>query len=126
RRGAARRAVLLRHRRASVRRGADPRRGAAGRQRAGDAAPAAWARSGLVRSSERGSPMTAVLPIVLSALVAGGAAQAAGPAVPLQRFLLVVGANAGGGDRAKLQYAISDAARLYRVHREVGAGVAAH
>ena len=41
-------------------------------------------------------------------------------AVPVQRFLLVVGANAGGADRAKLQYAISDAERFARVMVELG------
>src|SRR5215471_4649092 len=45
---------------------------------------------------------------------------AAGAPVPLQRFLLVVGANAGGGDRPKLQYAISDAERFARVMVELG------
>jgi hypothetical protein len=45
---------------------------------------------------------------------------AAAAPVPIQRFLLVIGANAGGGDRAKLQYAISDAERFARVMIELG------
>jgi hypothetical protein len=52
--------------------------------------------------------------------VLGGTASAAGAPVPIQRFLLVIGANAGGGDRAKLQYAISDAERFARVMVELG------
>jgi Caspase domain len=64
--------------------------------------------------------MTAVLAIVLSAALGGATASAAGAPVPVQRFLLVVGANAGGGDRAKLQYAISDAERFARVMVELG------
>jgi Caspase domain len=39
---------------------------------------------------------------------------------PLQRYALVVGANAGGGDRPKLQYAISDAERFARVMVDLG------
>jgi len=42
---------------------------------------------------------------------------------PLQRYALVVGANAGGGDRPALQYAISDAERFARVMVDLG-GVA--
>jgi hypothetical protein len=34
---------------------------------------------------------------------------------PLQRYALVIGANAGGADRAPLQYAVSDAERFARV-----------
>jgi hypothetical protein len=64
--------------------------------------------------------MTAALPILLSALLSGPDLQAARATVPLQRFLLVVGANAGGGDRAKLQYAVSDAERFARVMVELG------
>jgi len=64
--------------------------------------------------------MTAVLPIVLSALLSGANTQAVRATVPLQRFLLVVGANAGGGERPKLQYAISDAERFARVMVELG------
>jgi len=41
----------------------------------------------------------------------------------LQRYALVVGANAGGGDRPTLQYAISDAERFARVMVDLG-GVA--
>src|SRR5215471_2365743 len=64
--------------------------------------------------------MTAALPIVLSILLSGADTQGARATVPLQRFLLVVGANAGGGDRARLQYAISDAERFARVMVELG------
>ena len=39
---------------------------------------------------------------------------------PLQRYALVVGANAGGGDRPTLQYAISDAERFARVMVDLG------
>ena len=42
---------------------------------------------------------------------------------PLQRYALVVGANAGGADRPRLRYAISDAERFARVMIEIG-GVA--
>jgi hypothetical protein len=38
----------------------------------------------------------------------------------LQRFALVVGANAGGGGRPQLQYAISDAERFARVMVDLG------
>lgn len=41
-------------------------------------------------------------------------------AVPVQRFLLVIGANAGGSDRPKLQYALSDAERFARVMVDLG------
>jgi len=68
--------------------------------------------------------MNLVLAMALSASLAGSTAPAApAAALPVQRFLLVIGANAGGGDRAKLQYAISDAERFSRVMMELG-GVA--
>ena len=38
----------------------------------------------------------------------------------MQRFALVIGANAGGGDRPKLQYAVSDAERFARVMVDLG------
>jgi hypothetical protein len=44
-------------------------------------------------------------------------------AVPVQRFTLVIGANAGGDERPRLRYAISDAERFARVFAELG-GVA--
>ena len=47
----------------------------------------------------------------------------ASAAGPLQRYALVIGANAGGGDRPLLRYAVSDAERFARVLVEVG-GVA--
>ena len=65
--------------------------------------------------------MIGVLAIAFSAALGSAAPGAHAPApVPIQRFLLVVGANAGGGDRAKLQYAISDAERFARVMVELG------
>ncbi|HEY2431505.1 MAG TPA: caspase family protein [Vicinamibacterales bacterium] len=54
------------------------------------------------------------------AIAMTGAAAAASAAVPVQRFVLVVGANLGGGDRAKLLYAISDAERFARVMLDLG------
>ena len=47
---------------------------------------------------------------------------AAGPveAAPVQRFMLVIGANSAGADRPKLQYAVSDAERFARVLVELG------
>jgi hypothetical protein len=47
-------------------------------------------------------------------------------AAPVQRFLLVVGANAGGTDRAALQYALSDAERFARVMVDLGGVPQAH
>ena len=64
--------------------------------------------------------MRAALAIVLSATLGGTAASAADGPATIERFLLVIGANAGGGDRAKLQYAISDAERFARVMVELG------
>jgi hypothetical protein len=62
--------------------------------------------------------MKAVLAIVVSFLLLAPARASAD--VAIQRFLLVIGANAGGADRAKLQYAISDAERFARVMSELG------
>jgi hypothetical protein len=45
---------------------------------------------------------------------------AAWSAEPLERHILVVGANAGGHDRPQLKYAISDAERFARVLVELG------
>ena len=45
---------------------------------------------------------------------------AAWPAEPLQRYALIVGANAGGGDRPELQYAVTDAERFARVLADLG------
>ena len=64
--------------------------------------------------------MKAALSVVLSALICGAAGAPAIAAVPVQRFLLVIGANAGGSDRPRLQYAISDAERFARVMVELG------
>ena len=52
-------------------------------------------------------------------LLIGGAAPA-GAATSVERFLLVVGANAGGSERSRLQYAVSDAERFARVMVELG------
>ena len=63
-----------------------------------------------------------VLPAVIGstlALVPAGASAAG----PLQRYVLVVGANSGGANRPPLQYAISDAERFARVMVDLG-GVA--
>jgi hypothetical protein len=57
---------------------------------------------------------------VLSTLVHPAPAWSAGP---LQRYALVIGANFGGADRPRLQYAVSDAERFARVLVELG-GVA--
>ena len=45
---------------------------------------------------------------------------AAWSAEPLQRYALIVGANAGGGDRPELRYAVADAERFARVLDELG------
>jgi hypothetical protein len=44
-------------------------------------------------------------------------------ASPVQRYVLIAGANHGGGDRARLKYAVSDAERFAQVMAELG-GVA--
>ena len=49
--------------------------------------------------------------------LAGTDASAAGP---LQRYALIVGANAGGANRPQLQYAIADAERFARVLVDLG------
>jgi hypothetical protein len=41
-------------------------------------------------------------------------------AAPVQRFMLVIGANSAGADRPKLRYAVSDAERFARVLVELG------
>ena len=45
---------------------------------------------------------------------------AAWSAGPLQRYALIVGANAGGGDRPQLRYAVTDAERFARVLVDLG------
>ena len=40
--------------------------------------------------------------------------------VPVQRFMLVIGANSGGADRPALHYAVSDAERFARVMLDLG------
>ena len=54
--------------------------------------------------------------IAVSLVLAGGSVEAA----PVQRFMLVIGANSAGGDRPKLRYAVSDAERFARVLVELG------
>src|SRR4029077_20066059 len=121
-RGAAVGALLLRRRRRAVRRSADRRRRACG---AVIARAAARARSGDLLAAERGQTMR------LTLLACAGAAAALVPAPAwsagaLQRYALVVGANAGGADRPLLQYAISDAERFGRVLVEIGGVAPAH
>ena len=43
-----------------------------------------------------------------------------GKAGVVQRFTLVIGANSGGADRPRLQYAVTDAERFSRVLKELG------
>lgn len=57
-----------------------------------------------------------LLPLVVTLALAAPASAA----LPVQRYLLVVGANAGGADRGRLQYAVSDAERFARVMVELG------
>src|SRR5262252_241635 len=64
--------------------------------------------------------MKPVCTTVFVALLAVACALPASAALPLQRYLLVIGANAGGPDRPRLQYAISDAERFARVMVELG------
>ena len=60
------------------------------------------------------APLLVALAIVPAPVFAAG---------PLQRYALVVGANAGGADRPLLRYAVTDAERFARVLADVG-GVA--
>jgi caspase domain-containing protein len=55
------------------------------------------------------------LAFALAAAVPAGAAESR-----VQRFTLIVGANLGGADRPRLQYAIADAERVARVMTELG------
>jgi hypothetical protein len=59
---------------------------------------------------------------LLAALVtaAAGAEPPAADPVPLRRFALVAGSNAGGPDRGKLKYAASDARAFASVLKELG------
>jgi hypothetical protein len=61
-------------------------------------------------------PRLRVHVIVLAASLAATAASAG----PLQRYTLIVGANDGGPDRPRLQYAVTDAERFARVMSELG------
>ena len=60
---------------------------------------------------------------VLPAAAAAGPEERRGVETRVERFTLVIGANAGGADRPRLQYAVSDAERFARVLVELG-GVA--
>ncbi|HEX6465553.1 MAG TPA: caspase family protein, partial [Vicinamibacterales bacterium] len=64
--------------------------------------------------------MTPFLTTLVSAVLAFAGVPPASAAVPVQRYLLVIGANAGSPDRPKLQYAISDAEHFARVMVELG------
>jgi uncharacterized caspase-like protein len=64
--------------------------------------------------------MIRLVPLFVALAVLPAPAWAAGP---LQRYALVVGANAGGADRPLLRYAVTDAERFARVLVDVG-GVA--
>jgi hypothetical protein len=55
-----------------------------------------------------------------AAALAATLAPSAAAAQTLERFALVVGANNGGGDRARLRYAVTDAERFARVMGEIG------
>ncbi|HMC77801.1 MAG TPA: caspase family protein [Vicinamibacterales bacterium] len=59
-----------------------------------------------------------MLSIAFAALIASSAPAAA--LAPLQRFTLIIGANSGGADRPRLQYAVSDAERFARVLVDLG------
>jgi hypothetical protein len=54
--------------------------------------------------------------MAVSLVLAGARVEAA----PVQRFMLVIGANSAGADRPKLRYAVSDAERFARVLTELG------
>jgi hypothetical protein len=64
--------------------------------------------------------MKAALSILLSASICVAADAPVSAAVPVQRFLLVIGANMAGSDRPRLQYAIADAERFARVMVDLG------
>src|SRR5207249_1274266 len=116
--------VLFRHRRCVVRRHADRRRGARRRRQPAESArgarAAARTRAVDVLDSERGPPMTRVVPASLLCAGMTLAPTGAHAAAALQRYALIVGANSGGANRAQLQYAISDAERFARVMVDLG------
>jgi hypothetical protein len=60
--------------------------------------------------------LAAALFALLSAPTGSGAANT----VEIRRFVYVVGANDGGGDRVKLRYATTDAEKVARVVRDLG------
>ena len=64
--------------------------------------------------------MRAIAIVVVGCVLPALVPAAASSAEPLERHILVVGANAGGRDRPQLKYAISDAERFARVLVELG------
>ena len=62
------------------------------------------------------SSLIALLLVTLAPL----RAPASQPVIGIQRFTLVIGANAAGADRPQLRYAVSDAERVARVLVELG------
>src|SRR5262245_11116395 len=67
--------------------------------------------------------MKAIAIVVMGCALPALMPAAAWSAEPLERHVLVVGANLGGRDRPQLKYAISDAERFARVLVDLG-GVA--
>src|SRR5262249_50619207 len=117
-------AVLFRRGRPRVRRRPDRAGGArrcadACRPAAAAAGAARYLRSGELHASEREHTMKMFAIVAASTLLTLAPARA-WCAEPLQRYALVVGANSGGSDRARLQYAIADAERFARVLVELG------
>ena len=89
------------------------------------AGAAARARTIDILASERGTDHDTRCGSLRALFLAPRGASRAGAwaAGPLQRYALVVGANAGGADRPQLRYAVSDAERFARVLVDLG-GVA--
>jgi len=61
-----------------------------------------------------------LLQLIVSTVIAATPQTPSAPPAALQRYAFVVGANFGGADRPKLQYAVSDAERFARVMSELG------
>jgi hypothetical protein len=64
--------------------------------------------------------MRAIAMVVVGCVLPALVPAAAWAAEPLERHILVIGANTGGRDRPQLKYAISDAERFARVLVELG------
>jgi hypothetical protein len=58
--------------------------------------------------------------LIVRAVIAAALIPTLSAAATLERHIIVVGANNGGGDRPRLRYAISDAERFARVMTELG------